>query len=313
MPSSHLQTLDAFLDGRVPAGVAAIVRAFAGASAELRDALATAPLRDLLGATGETNVQEEATAKLDQYANDLFHRSLAIPGVVQLISEEDALPVVLGSGDYTVCFDPLDGSSNIGVAPVGSVIGIYTGFPAGPFDGATAVTGRQMGVAGFVVYGLPTVMVLATGSQVDGFAFDPEDRTWRLAFPGIRAQRAKYSSINWMYRDRWSPSVVRAVDAASQGLRGRYSGSMVEDVLRVLMSGGVFLYPEDSASPGGKLRMLYEICPIGLIMESAGGAAIDGSRPVLDVPVTDPHQRGPLVAGAADAVERYRLAYSTPD
>ncbi|MDO9444627.1 MAG: fructose-bisphosphatase class I, partial [Dehalococcoidia bacterium] len=181
-----------------------------------------------------------------------------------------------------------------------------------PFGG-TPVTGRQMEAAAFVVYGLPTMMVLATAGQVDAFTFDPSDRTWRLTSAAVRAQPAKYASINWMYRDRWSPAVARAVDSTSSGLRGRYSGSMVEDVLRVLMSGGVFLYPEDSASPAGKLRMLYEICPIGLIMECAGGAAIDGTRSVLDVPITAPHQRGPLIAGAAEAVERYRVAYAAPD
>lgn len=312
MSQSSLPELRAFLSGRVPDGLAAILGAFAEASAALRDALATAPLSDLMGATGDTNVQDEPTAKLDAYANETFHRALRLPGVTRLISEEDEAPVELGDGPYTCCFDPLDGSSNIGVAAVGSVIGVYTGMAAAP--SATAPTlGRQMEAAAFVVYGLPTMMVLATGGQVDAFTFNPTDRTWRLTSPAVRAQLAKYASINWMYRDRWSPAVTRAVDNASDGLRGRYSGSMVEDVLRVLLAGGVFLYPEDSASPAGKLRMLYEICPIGLIMEWAGGGAIDGARSVLDVPVTAPHQRGPLVAGAAEAVERYRVAYTAPD
>ena len=313
MSQSSLPELRAFLSDRVPDALAAILGAFAEASAVLRDALATAPLSDLMGATGDTNVQDEPTAKLDAYANETFHQALRLPGVTRLISEEDEAPVELGDGSYTCCFDPLDGSSNIGVAAVGSVIGVYTGFPATPLSGSTPATGRQMEAAAFVVYGLPTMMVLATGRQVDAFTFNPADRTWRLTSPAVRAQPAKYASINWMYRDRWSPAVARAVDNASAGLRGRYSGSMVEDVLRVLLSGGVFLYPEDSASPAGKLRMLYEICPIGLIMEWAGGAAIDGSRSVLDVPVTAPHQRGPLVAGAAAAVERYRVAYTAPD
>jgi fructose-1,6-bisphosphatase len=178
-------------------------------------------------------------------------------------------------------------------------------------DGAFAepITGRQQIAAAFAVYGLPTVLVVAAGGRVDGFALDPEDAQWRLAFPAITIPEAKYISVNWTYRSLWPDHVAAAVDSASEGLRGRYSGSMVEDVLRVLLSGGVFLYPEDSSSVDGKLRMLYEICPIGLVMEAAGGGASSGRQPVLDVPVTGPHQRGPLVAGAADAVARYEAAH----
>ncbi len=304
------EELREFLAGRVPEPLAEILTAFAGAGTTLRDALATAPLRDLLGATGETNVQDEATARLDVLANETFREALRLPGVARLISEEEPEPLELGAGPYTCCFDPLDGSSNIGVASVGSVIGVYEGWAAAPAAG-TPATGRSLVASAFIVYGLPTVLVLAVPGRADGFAFDPADGTWRLAFPSIGAPAAKYASINWMYRERWSERVARAVDAASTGLRGRYSGSMVEDVLRVLLSGGVFLYPEDTSSPAGKLRMLYEINPIGFIMEAAGGAASDGTRAVLDVPVTQPHQRGPLVAGAADAVARYVAACTT--
>ncbi|MDA1240302.1 MAG: hypothetical protein O2798_05585 [Chloroflexi bacterium] len=311
-PTTHLELAEV-IAARVPAQVAAILEAFASAGATVRDALATAPLMSLLGSTGTTNVQQESTAKLDDLANDVMHQALRLPGVARLISEEDTVAVELGDGPYACAFDPLDGSSNIGVAAVGSVLGVFEGVPAGGLSEATPVTGRQLLASAFIVYGVPTIMVLATPGRVDGFAYDPADRSWRLAFPALRAAQAQYTSINWTYRDRWSPAVTRSVDAASAGLRGRYSGSMVEDVLRVLMSGGVFLYPEDSASPAGKLRMLYEICPIGLIMEAAGGAATDGARAVLDVPVTTIHQRGPLVAGAADAVERYRVAYTAPD
>ncbi len=296
---------------RAPAEVCAILVRFAEAATALRDRLATAPLDGMLGHTGAVNAQAEATAKLDEAANEIFRDTLAsVPGVARLISEEEAEPIEVGDGPYTCCFDPLDGSSNIGVAAVGSVLGVYEGMAAAPSEAAPA-TGRQQVAAAFVVYGLPAVLVIATPEGVDGFAFDPEAREWRLAFPAIRVPDAKYTSINWTYRARWSSAVTAGVDAASDGLGGRYSGSMVEDILRVLLSGGVFLYPEDSASPSGKLRMLYEVCPIGMVMEVAGGGAIDGGRSVLDVPVTAPHQRGPMIAGAAAAVERYRVAYTS--
>lgn len=302
--------LDSALADRVPAEVATILLRFADAASRVRDALATAPLDGTLGKTGATNAQNEATAKLDDLANDIFRDALqAVPGVARLISEEDPDPVEVGDGAYTLCFDPLDGSSNIGVASVGSVLGIYQGVTAAPSE-AAPMTGRQLVASAFVVYGLPTVLVVSTWESSDGFAFDPADRTWRLAFQGIGIPEAQYASINWTYRVRWSSRVAAGVDAASANLGGRYSGSMVEDVLRVLLTGGVFMYPEDSKSPGGKLRMLYEVCPIGLAMVASGGAAIDGARSVLDVPVTAPHQRGPFVAGEASAVERYREAYT---
>ncbi len=303
--------LGAALADRVPAEVGAILLRFADAASRVRGALATAPLDGNLGKTGATNAQNEATAKLDDVANEIFRDALwSVPGVARLISEEEPDPIEVGDGPYTCCFDPLDGSSNIGIAAVGSVLGIYEGASAPPSE-AAPMTGRQLVASAFVVYGLPTVLVIATSEAADGFAFDPADGTWRLAFQGIGIPEAQYTSINWTYQHRWSAPVAAGVEAASAQLGGRYSGSMVEDILRVLLAGGVFLYPEDSKSPGGKLRMLYEVCPIGFVMQAAGGAAIDGSRSVLDVPVTSPHQRGPFIAGEAAAVERYRQAYTS--
>ena len=290
-----------------PPSVSAILQRFGEASAQLRDLLETAPLRDLIGSTDAVNVQGEITAKLDEAANSVFVEALRLPDVSWLVSEEETEPIHLGPGTYACCFDPLDGSSNIGVSGVGSVLGIYTGVSG--FGDETPITGRQLVAAAFTVYGLPTMLMVARPGNVDGYVFDPADRTWKLTQSGIKTPKAKYTSINWMYRDTWSPQVTAAVDAASEGLRGRYSGSMVEDILRVLLSGGVFLYPEDDSSPSGKLRMLYEVCPISFILETAGGASTNGSTPILDVPITRPHQRSPLIVGDAAAVARYRAAH----
>lgn len=312
MPASNFPDLASVLRERFPAPVSTILQRFAEASASLRDLLAVAPLRDLLGATGETNVHHEATAKLDERANSIFMDALRLPEVARLISEEEPEPAELGDGAYTCCFDPLDGSSNIGVASVGSILGVYSN-ESGGFHPEFNVTGRGLVAAAFTVYGLPTMLIVASNERVDGFAFDPEDRSWRLVSPGIRMPQAQYASINWMYRDRWPARVARGVDLASDGLRGRYSGSMVEDILRVLMSGGVFLYPEDESVPAGKLRMLYEICPIAFILQAAGGEAMNGMQSVLDVPITSPHQRGPMIAGDREAVLRYRNGYVLQD
>lgn len=303
MTQTAASDLGSVVRGQFPAAVATILQRFGEASAQLRDLLETAPLRDLIGSTDAVNVQGETTAKLDEAANTVFVEALKLPDVSWLVSEEETDPIHLGPGTYACCFDPLDGSSNIGVSGVGSVLGIYTGVSG--FGDDTPITGRQLVAAAFTVYGLPTMLMIASPGNVDGYVFDPADRTWKLTQSGITTPKAKYTSINWMYRDTWAPNVAAAVDAASEGLRGRYSGSMVEDVLRVLLSGGVFLYPEDNSSPSGKLRMLYEVCPISFILEAAGGASTNGSAPILDVPVTKPHQRSPLIVGDAAVVRRY--------
>jgi fructose-1,6-bisphosphatase I len=300
--------LRSFYAGRVPGPIVEILGRFAEASTRLRDELAMAPLSGMLGATGDTNVQQEATAKLDERGNEIMREALSAPEVGLLISEEEADLVVLGDGPYTCCYDPLDGSSNIGFAAVGSILGIYTGVTPETFEGGQ-LTGRQLEASAFTVYGLPSVLVVAAAGEVNGFVFDTSDQQWRLAFPQIQLPKASYTSINWTYLDRWPAGVVAGVAAASEGLRGRYSGSMVEDMLRILMSGGVFMYPEDSSSPAGKLRMLYEICPMSLVVECAGGGASIGAQAALDVPVTKPHQRSPFVAGSAAAVTRYDDAY----
>ncbi|MCA9847747.1 MAG: fructose-1,6-bisphosphatase [Dehalococcoidia bacterium] len=310
MTSSPAADLASVLAGRFEREVCDILARFADASAELRDALATAPLSNLLGATGDVNVQGESTQKLDDRANEIFKAALSLSSVARLISEEEDEPIEVGDGRYTLGFDPLDGSSNIGFASVGSVLGVYDGVARNSFD-AGGMTGRSLVAAAFTVYGLPTMLIVASREQVSSFAFDPSDRSWRVAAERITVPKATYTSINWTYHSRWSPSVVGGVEAASDGLRGRYSGSMVEDILRVLLAGGVFMYPEDSSSPNGKLRMLYEVCPIGFVMEAAGGAASTGTQPVLDVAVTSPHQRSPFVAGATDAVGRYIAGYGS--
>lgn len=309
MTSSAAADLPTALGGRFHPEVCVILERFAEASAALRDALAIAPLSGMLGQTGEVNVQGESTQKLDARANEIFRDALSLPGVARLVSEEEDEPVELGDGPYTCCFDPLDGSSNIGFASVGSILGVYEGVPVGAFAGE-GVTGRQLVAAAFTVYGIPTMLVVASKEEVTSFAFDPGDRLWRVAGERLAVPKASYTSINWTYHGRWAEHVVQAVEGASDGLRGRYSGSMVEDILRVLLAGGVFMYPEDSSSPHGKLRMLYEVCPIGFIMEAAGGGASNGGEPVLDVVVTEPHQRCPFVAGDAEAVRRYEAAYA---
>jgi fructose-1,6-bisphosphatase I len=235
------------LRGRFEDDICAILVRFAEASAALRASLAVAPLSGMLGATGDVNVQGETTQKLDEHANQIFRSALSLPCVARLISEEEDEPIELGNGSYTCCFDPLDGSSNIGFASVGSVLGVYRDVAADAFSSGGGVTGRQLVAAAFTVYGLPTMLIVSSTTEVTSFAFDPSRGDWRVVAERLTVPPASYTSINWTYHSRWASHVLQAVDGASDGLRGRYSGSMVEDILRVLLAGGVVILPEYSS------------------------------------------------------------------
>lgn len=293
--------------------LARILYRFADAAKKVQKRLATAPIEGLIGSTGETNVQKEIVAKMDNEANLAFLDYFGgLPNVRALVSEEDKEPAILSNkGRYTLCFDPLDGSSNIGVAPVGSILGVYD-LKIPVENERVLIKGHEQIAAAFTVYGIPTMLVLTIfGLGVWGFTLNPESEEWVLTHPDIKLPKPKYSSVNWMYADKWSTRVKAGVKAASTGLKGRYSGSLVEDILRILFEGGIFFYPEDSESSNGKLRMLYENAPIGLIVKQAGGLATSGEKAIEDITITDLHQRSAFIAGNQNLVNLYSQTYTS--
>jgi fructose-1,6-bisphosphatase I len=281
-----------------------------------------AGLADILGQSGKTNVQGEDVQKLDEFANQTIKRRMEQCGFVCVMAseeEEDIISVMDGyEGNYTVAFDPLDGSSNIDVnVSVGTIFSIHRRVSSGKQGGKEDLlqTGSRQVGAGYIIYGSSTMLVYTTGDGVQGFTLDPSVGEFFLSHPDIMIpQQAKYYSINEAYANYWHDGVrsyINHIKDIGLGKKGtplslRYIGSLVSDFHRNLISGGIFLYPRDTKSTGkqeGKLRLLYEAAPLAMLAEQAGGRAItDDGRRILDIEPTDLHQRVPLIIGSKDFV-----------
>jgi fructose-1,6-bisphosphatase I len=277
-----------------------------------------AGLTDILGAAGTTNTSGELQHKLDVFARDAIHSAVQYSGCLCLIaSEEDEEPVPIPpdakAGAYVLLHDPLDGSSNIDVnVSTGTIFSIHR-LVTPPTDRPSLAdclqAGRRQVAAGYILYGSSTMLVYTTGQGVHGFTLDPTIGEFLLSHPNMRTPEVgTYYSINESYRNRWSPGVQRVVTAFRNGdgklkAKGaRYIGSLVADLHRNLITGGVFLYPADSTAPRGKLRLMYEAAPVAMLLEQAGGAATDGRQPILDIVPDSLHQRTPLVIGSKQDV-----------
>ena len=273
-----------------------------------------AGLLEILGQTGQINVQGEAVEKLDVIANNTLIECLASRGNVGiLVSEEDHEPRVIQeagkSGHYTVLFDPLDGSSNINAnVSIGTIFSIlHRDTDAGTDVMAHILQpGRKQVAAGYVVYGSSTVMAYTAGEGVHMFTLDPSIGAFVLAKEYVRMPvTGKTYSVNEAYLPKFSSGIQAYLQwAKSSGYSLRYIGSLVADFHRTLIRGGVFLYPPTRQSPQGKLRLLYEANPLAFIAEQSGGAASDGTQPILDKQPTAMHQRTPLIIGSKGEVER---------
>jgi len=281
-----------------------------------------AGLVDVLGVTGESNVQGEQVRKLDDFANRVFIRSLSRSGHFCVISsEENADPIIIprsmDPGRYVIAFDPLDGSSNIDAnVSIGSIFSIHrkiSSDPLGTVEDALQ-PGRDQVAAGYVIYGSSTMLVYSAGHGVHGFTLDPGIGEFLLSHPSIRIpERGRIYSVNEGNHAFWSKGVqsyvehIKQLDSESgRPYSLRYIGSMVADIHRTLMYGGIFMYPadrKDPRKPNGKLRLLYEVAPLGLVVEQAGGRATTGTERVLDVMPRAVHQRVPAFLGSRRDVE----------
>jgi len=270
-------------------------------------------LGDALGATESSNVHGEVQQRLDVYANEVLAHCLGLrDSIGVLASEENELPMLVHhdseNARYAVVFDPLDGSSNIDVnVSVGTTFSILRRPATAALNDPEAWVlqpGRQQIAAGYIVYGSSSILVYSVGNGVHGFTLDPAVGAFILSHPNIRMpDRGPYYSVNEAYRDTFPKRYVAYLDRLRSGRLGhvyasRYIGSMVADVHRTLLRGGVFLYPPTASNPEGKLRLLYEANPVAFLVEQAGGMALDGQRRVLDVQPQSIHQRTPLVLGS---------------
>jgi fructose-1,6-bisphosphatase I len=279
-----------------------------------------AGLVDIMGQTGHVNVHGDEVKKLDEYADDVIFRALDHCGHLCVMASEEAedilhIPEKFRTGNYCLLYDPLDGSSNIDAnISVGTIFSIHRKVSTGARGTLEDClqSGTEQVAAGYVLYGSSTMLVYTTGNGVHGFTLDPSigefirSHPWmRIPSPGQRI----YSVNEGNYRT-WSPRQQRLVDHL-KGIDGtdakpysaRYVGSMVADVHRTLLYGGLFMYPGDVKHPRGKLRLLYEAAPMAMIVEQAGGRAIDGERDILGIRPTDLHEKTPVFLGSVAHIE----------
>ncbi|GMR33412.1 hypothetical protein PMAYCL1PPCAC_03607, partial [Pristionchus mayeri] len=275
-----------------------------------------AGLAKLYGIAGATNVQGEEVKKLDVLSNELMINMLkSSMTTCMLVSEENDDHIEVEErrrGNYIVTFDPLDGSSNIDcLVSIGTIFGIYKKrHPGAPTVSDVLRPGREMVAAGYALYGSACMVVLSTGDGVNGFTLDPSIGEFILTHPDMKCKpRGSIYSINEGYAQTWSKGIAEYIrtrkfpEAGKKVYGQRYVGSMVADVHRTLLNGGIFLYPPTASAPSGKLRLLYECNPMAYIMEQAGGVATTGQHRILDIQPTAIHQRSPIILGSKDDVE----------
>ena len=278
----------------------------------------SAGLADILGSTENVNVQGETQQKLDVIANEIIVKAVDHGGRLCAIASEEEpsiiqIPDNFKCGKYCLLFDPLDGSSNIDVnVPVGTIFSVVRKITRGARGEMEDMLqpGRRQVAAGYVIYGSSTMLVYTTGQGAHGFTLDPQIGEFLLSHPDIRIPTTgRYLSVNDSYERLWSEDVralmrrYRGLDGERTAMSVRYVGSLVADFHRNLLGGGLFAYPSNEKTPDGKLRLLYEANPLAFIVEQAGGAAIDGSRRILDVEPTELHQRTPLYIGSKQEID----------
>lgn len=273
-----------------------------------------AQLDDVLGQAGEENVQGEQQQKLDVIANDVLLRTLGQrEGVAIVASEENEEPVIIrneadGERRFCVLFDPLDGSSNLDVCGgVGTIFSILRqDRRTAKAEDSLLQAGSNQVAAGYVLYGPSTVMALTLGKGVDLFLLDPAIGAFVRVAETVRIPSANKSySLNEGNRLTFPTGYQKYLDwAQANSYSSRYAGAMVADVHRILLKGGVFMYPPTKKAPNGKLRLMYEANPMAMLIEQAGGKALAGpGERIMDVLPRDIHQRTPVILGSAGEVD----------
>jgi fructose-1,6-bisphosphatase I len=258
------------------------------------------------GDSGGTNVYGENVQKLDEYANNkLTTALLACPAIYAVGSEELADPKLSGNGTgiYTLTHDPVDGSSNIDTnLPIGTIFGVY------PKADTILQKGSTLVASGYVLYSASMMLFYAVKGIVHGFTFDPDRQTFVLTYENIRVGTKKYYAINEGNWELFHDSDKKYLEAVTQegDYSERYVGSMVGDIHRTLLKGGIFIYPVDKKHTSGKLRLLYEVAPLSFLMRQAGGDATSGMNDPLEIVPVKHDQRVPIAMGNKDEVAKYR-------
>jgi len=278
-----------------------------------------AGLVDIIGTSGDTNIQGEDQQKLDIYANNLFIKAMTRRNIVcGLASDEEDHFVAINSQDennqnkYVVLIDPLDGSSNIDVnVSVGTIFSIYRRVT----EVGTPVTiddflqkGHKQVAAGYVIYGTSTMLVYTTGDGVNGFTLNPAIGTFYLSHPNMQfPQDGKIYSVNegnYIHFPLGIKNYIKycQMEEGDRPYTSRYIGSLVSDFHRNMIKGGIYMYPKSSKNSNGKLRLLYECNPMAFIAEQANGLASNGYTRIMDIQPKELHQRVPFICGSKKMV-----------
>jgi fructose-1,6-bisphosphatase I len=282
-----------------------------------------AGLVDILGETGAVNIQKEPVQKLDEFANAEFmavlQRGISCAGIASEEMDEFVAfdETLCNQSKYIVVMDPMDGSSNIDVnISIGTIFGIYQRKSE---KGTACVLedflqqGKFLVAAGYIIYGSSTMMIYATRRGVNGFTLDPFIGEFTLSHPDIRCpESGKIYSVNYGNLFAYSPEVQQYIESCQRKTRAeggpyslRYTGSLVADLHRNMLRGGLFMYPGTTARPEGKLRLVYECNPFAFILEVAGGLATDGQQKILESLPICLHQRTAFFAGSRKMMEDF--------
>ena len=310
------------LRGKIPAQLRLLLEVVARACKGISHAVNKGALGDAMGSAGSENVQGEVQKKLDIIANEVLIEANEWGGhLAAMASEEmDSIYVVPNrypQGEYLLLFDPLDGSSNIDVnVSIGTIFSVLQKTESAAVSEQDFLqTGASQVAAGYCVYGPQTTLVLTVGDGVVMFTLDREQGSFLLTQENVQIpQDTQEFAINMSNMRHWAPPVKRYVDECLQGQEGvrgknfnmRWIASMVADVHRILMRGGIFMYPWDQREPNkpGKLRLMYEANPMSWLIEQAGGAATNGHQRILDIQPTQLHERVSVVLGSKNEVTR---------
>jgi fructose-1,6-bisphosphatase I len=274
--------------------------------------LAVGGLKRQLGSTGQTNVQGEEQKKLDVLANEILLETFDYGGLVSVAASEEMEEVVVypntsENGRYAVLFDPMDGSSNIAVN--GTLGTIFSIRPRAGREADLLRSGREQVAAGYILFGPATLLVYTCGDGVRLFTLEPSIGEFLLTTSSLRMPaRGHGYAVNEGRSGGWTPATRAFVDHLKRDGRPystRYSGSLVGDFHRILLEGGIYLYPAAAGKSSGKLRVLYECHPLAFVAEHAGGGATTGTRKVLDIVPDSLHARVPFAIGSAEEVALY--------
>ena len=278
-----------------------------------------------MGSLISENVQGEVQKTLDVMTNDIFVEAVQASGYIAgMVSEEVIDPIkataAASKGQYLLCFDPLDGSSNVNVnISVGTIFSVLKANNSQPELVDFLQAGTEQICAGYALYGTSTMLVLTTGKGVNGFTLDKAANQFVLTHPNMQIPiETSEFAINMSNYRFWQEPVQRYIDECLQGTEGerdkdfnmRWVASMVAEVHRILVRGGVFMYPSDAKNKNGKLRLMYEANPMSFIIEQAGGGSTTGAQRVLEVNPTGIHQRVPIMLGSKNEIDRIASYHS---